>query len=115
MKYDYVLVFTKKGNLLDYMNTDKGSRIIANVKKAKEYYGQERNIQLVASVRWEEFPVSTRKGIVQMPKCFCRIKCPVNPIPVKGEFELPSMESLLTFLKANGWEMKYKMNSNFFE
>lgn len=117
MKYDRVLVYTKKGNLLDYLNTDKVSRennglCLENVQK---YYAQEREIQLVVSARWEDFPVSTRKGIVQMAKCFCRIKCPVNPLPVKGEFEVPSLDSLRRFLKANGWELKQDMGSGWFK
>lgn len=117
MKYDRILIYTKKGNLLDYLRTDRVSRIYANANmdNIKKYYGEEREIQLIACVRWEDFPVSTRKGIVQMPKCFCKIKCPVNPLPVKGEFELPDLEALRHFLKANGWELKQSMDSRMFE
>ena len=115
MKYDRVLIYTKKGNLMDYLCTDKVARGFSNVEKAKEYYGQERDIQLIACLRWEEYPVYTRKGIVQMPKCFCKIKCPINPLPVKGEFELPSVECLRSFLKANGWTLKQEMSRHLFE
>ena len=115
MHYDRVLIFTKKGNLMDYMCTDKVSRNIPNVEKAKEYYGHQREIQLVARLRWENFPVSTSKGIIQIPKCFCNIKCPVNPLPVKGEFELPSIVSLCAFLKANGWELRQDITSWLFK
>lgn len=117
MKYDRVLVYTKKGNLLDYLHTDKVSRANSSLcqDNVHNYYAQEREIQLVVSARWEDFPVSTRKGIVQMAKCFCRIKCPINPLPVKGEFEVPSLDSLRRFLKANGWELKQDMGSGWFE
>jgi hypothetical protein len=117
MKYDRVLVYTKRGNLLGYLNTDKVLKENANyaTSSVKAYYEKEREIQLIASVRWENFPVPTRNGIVQMPKCFCRIKCPVNPLPVKGEFELPSIESLREFLKANGWTLKQDIYSGWFK
>jgi hypothetical protein len=117
MKYDRVLVYTKKGDLLDYLFTDK---VICSYphgvnETTRDCYAREREIQLVVSARWEDFPVSTRKGIVQMTKCFCRIKCPVNPLPVKGEFEVPNLECLRRFLKANGWELKQDMGSGWFK
>ena len=117
MKYDRVLVYTKQGNLLDYMRTDKVLHNVpnANVERIAEYYGKERKIQLVVSARWEDFPVSTRNGIVQISKCFCRIKCPVNPLPVKGEFEVPTLSCLQEFLKANGWELKQGIGAGWFE
>lgn len=117
MKYDRVLVYTKKGNLLDYLHTDKVARQNNTLcqENVHKYYAQEREIQLVVSTRWEDFPVSTRKGIVQMTKCFCRIKCPVNPLPVKGEFEVPNLECLRRFLKTNGWELKQDMGAGWFE
>lgn len=117
MKYDRILVFTKNGNLLDYLNTDKVMRSFSNANHEglKESYGKERKIQLIARFRWEDFPVSTIKGIVRMPKCFCNIKCPVNPLPVKGEFEVPSMDSMRAFLKVNGWELKQDVSSEWFK
>ena len=117
MKYDRVLVFTKKGNLMRWLCTDKVSRSFtnANVDGLTKYYSEEREIQLIARVRWEDFPVSTRKGIVQVAKCFCSIKCPVNPLPVNGEFELPSLESLRAFLKADGWTLKQDVSAGLFE
>ena len=114
--YDRVLIFTKKGNLLDYLETDKVRRSFPNMSdNAKQHYAQEREIQLIARVRWEDYPVSTRNGIVQTPKCFCSIKCPVSPLPVKGEFELPNIESLRRFLKANDWELKQDYGSGWFK
>ena len=117
MKYDRVLIFTKKGDLMKYLCTDKVSRSFSNANQdgLKQYYGKEREIHLIARLRWEDFPVSTRKGIVQIPKCFCSIKCPVNPLPVRGEFELASLEALRAFLKADGWTLKQDVGSGLFE
>lgn len=110
MKYDRVLVFTKKGNLLDYLHTDKVTRSFSNANHnaLKEFYGKERDIQLIAQIRWET------NGQYGKEKCICRIKCPINPLPVKGEFELPSLDSLRTFLKADGWELKQDLYKGLF-
>lgn len=117
MTYDRVLIYTKKGDLMKYVSTAKVSRTYsnANEESLKKYYGEAREIQLIACLRWEDFPVSTRNGIVQIPKCFCKIKCPVNPLPVKGEFELPSLDSLREFLKANGWKLKQDVCAGLFK
>lgn len=117
MKYDRILIFTKKGNLLKYLQTEKVAGMFSNhnSENTLRYYGEEREIQLIACLRWENFPVSTSKGIKQMPKCFCKIKCPVNPLPVKGEFELPSVNALYLFLKADGWELKQNIHSWMFQ
>ena len=110
MKYQRVLVYTKKGNLLDYLNTDKVTRNYPCMNdRAKQYYAQEREIQLIARIRWET------NGQYGKEKCFCSIKCPVNPLPIKGEFELPSLDSLRVFLKANGWELKQDVCSSLFK
>ena len=106
-KYSVVFMFTKKGNLLDYF-TDKVSfdRVASREQYESwhNYYAREREVQLLAMFRWE-------KG-----KCFCRIKCPINPLPVKGEFETPGTTTpVLDFLKANGWEFKQKIHPNMFE
>lgn len=117
MTYDRVLIYTKKGNLLGYLHTEKVRKENAGYANSsvKAYYEEEREIQLIACLRWEDFPVSTRNGIVQVPKCFCKIKCPVNPLPVKGEFELPSLDSLRGFLKTNGWTLKQDVRAGLFK
>lgn len=117
MQYNTVLIFTKKGNLLKFLQTDRiaGRFSNPNSENVQQHYGKEREIQLIACIRWEEFQVSTSKGYRQVSKCFCKIKCPVNPLPVKGEFEIPSIEVLHSFLKADGWELKQKIHSWMFQ
>ena len=111
MKYDRVLVFTKKGNLLDYLGTEKVRRSFSgsNLASLQDYYGQEREIQLIARVRWEVNEFNGRD------RCFCSIKCPVNPLPVKGEFELPCLDSLRMFLAADGWTVKQDVCRSLFK
>ena len=117
MYYDRIIIFTKRGNMSEYFQT---ARVSGRYNKtlyddAKARHDAEREIQLIACVRYEDYPVSTPKGIIQMSKVFCRIKCPVNPLPVKGEFELPSLESLYSFLKANGWTVRQAFDTRLFE
>lgn len=110
-KYDRAIIFTKKGNLKEYLYTDKVcyGMFSANLSdRTKAYYEAEREIQLIALMRWET-------DGAKKSKCFCRIKCPVNPLPVKGEFELPSVEVLRKFLHANGWTFKQNIYSGMFE
>ena len=99
-KYSCAIIFTKKGNLLDYLSTDKMS--YGNTggnppsDSIKAYYAKERDIELILLCRWEK------------NKVMCRIKCPVNPIPVKGEFEAPTYGAICRFLTRNGWKFKEK-------
>jgi hypothetical protein len=117
IKYDRVLIFTKKGNLMDYLNTDKVSRSLslASSSHIKEHYEREREIQLVAQLRWEERPAASRNRTRNPSILYCSIKCPVNPLPVKGEFQLASLEALRKFLKADGWELKQDISSGWFK
>ena len=99
-KYPYVYVYTKKGNLLPWYQSQDPRSISMSTA---EYYGKERDIELIAMFRWDN------------GKCFCKIKCPVNPLPVKGEFETPAEGIVRSFLHANGWSLKQKLHPHMFE
>ena len=105
-KYSTVIIFTKKGNLSEYFTPSKQYDICntaAHIIRAREYYAKEREIQLIAMFRYEG------------TKVFCKIKCPINPLPVKGEFEVPSTNVLIRFLRNNGWSYKQKFYPCMFE
>ena len=109
-KYTQVLIFTKQGNLLSFFDSKYCPRNFAthaNYEQVRHYYAAEREIQLIAMFRWE----NNGMGI----KYFCKIKCPVNPLPVKGEFEVPSVGALIQFLKNNGWNYKQTIYPRMFE
>lgn len=111
MKYDIVYQFTKKGNLLDYFHQRVDGMNIATAERYdywQEYYAREREINLYAMVRYSMVPDECTQVI-------CKIKCPINPLPVKGEFVIPSESSLITFLRANGWDYKQKIPLHMFE
>ena len=111
MKYDIVYQFTKKGNLLDYFYQKVDGMNIATAERYdywQEYYAREREINLYAMVRYKRVP-DERTQII------CKIKCPINPMPIKGEFELVSESALTTFLVEYGWHFEQKIPLRMFE
>ena len=106
-KYSVINIYTKKGNLTPYWANKQDlmydCRSGEEHSRMREYYARERDIQLIAMFRFEQ------------GKTFCKIKCPVNPLPVKGEFEVPSVNALDRFLKGNGWSFKQKLYLGMFE
>lgn len=118
MKYDRILFYAKKANLHDYFCTDRISYGLYNGQASemtRARFEKEMDIQLIAMIRYDDIPVSTRRGMSKRKVIYCKIKCPINPLPVKGEFELPSLDALHNFLKANGWEYKQTLNTTMFE
>lgn len=87
--YPTAYEFIKEGNLVQYA-------------KGKNYpvvsYQAVREIHLVALFRYEG------------EKVFCCIKCPVNPLPIRGEFETVSEKAVVTFLVSQGWLCERKFN-----
>jgi len=104
-RYPLVYIYTKKGNLLPYFDGKAMcvGRSQEQVQNLRKYYAKEREIQLIAMFRYEGNRV------------FCKIKCPVNPIPTKGEFEIPSIGALVGFLAQDGWFYKQTINPRMFE
>lgn len=104
-KYHSALIFTKRTNMSEYCTGKVTQRVASNeaFNRMCEYYAKEREVQLIAMFRWEN------------GKCFCKIKCPINPLPVKGEFETPSYGAITRFLANNGWKFKQKVYSRMFE
>lgn len=104
-KYSAVCIYTKKTDLLDYFNSTKCLKADSKeqYERMREYYAREREIQLIALFRWEN------------GKCFCKIKCPINPLPVHGEFETASYDSVGRFLAQDGWIFKEKLYPRMFQ
>lgn len=98
MKYQTAYIFTKRGNLLPYLY----SKSSCFDERTERLYAQERELQLVLLVRIED------------RKIYCRIKCPVNPLPIKGEFEVPALGAIENFLNQNGWKRKQVIHSGIF-
>lgn len=101
MKYDVVLVFHKTTNLMPFFEGKSEALTgyirqddpMCNERKARieKRYSDPRNVRLLLLVRYDG------------PFTFCKIKCPINPLPVKGEFAAPSLNAVKYFLMDNGW------------
>lgn len=98
MKYQTACIFTKKGNLLPWLYSQHTNPSAAE----QEFYARERKLQLILLVRNDS------------GRIYCRIKCPVSPLPVKGEFEAPSFSAITDFLWANGWRKMQVILSSMF-
>lgn len=105
--YHTAIIYTKRDNLLKWLgrnyerfgthgNPEDATRIRAE-------YATEREIQLILLVRHEE------------GKCICRIKCPINPLPIKGEFQCVSTSEMTELLASMGWKYKEKIHSGMFK
>ena len=112
-KYDVVYILTKKGNLTEYLNTYAAQVMLGgNIsEQCKEYYAKEREISLIAKFRYE----TERTDRKRINHCYCKIQCPVNPLPIKGEFEAPCVTAVIDFLTENGWTVTQKAYSTMFE
>lgn len=108
-KYDFVTIFTKKGDLLPYLYGARAPMFDPTSERAREYYGKEREIELMLAGRWERTP--NGRGT----RLMCKISCPVNPLPVKGEFEVPSPNVIYNFLYSQGWHSKQVVSRRWLE
>jgi hypothetical protein len=112
IRHDCIISFTKHANLSSYFwanesacckeyGVDPSKGITEDYERRAEkmiaYYNQPRDIQLILLVRYEN------------GKTFCRIKCPINPLPIKGEFEAPNLKAVIKFLQQDGWKEKHSL------
>lgn len=106
--YNSALIFTQRTNLYQYMlaNEDKCCEMYGvrpqdgitpeyerRSEKMMAHYTKTKDIQLVLLVRREA------------GRTYCKIKCPINPLPIKGEFEVVSLRQMILFLKREGWTL----------
>ena len=105
--YHTAIIYTKHTNLMPWLQsryemfgthgtTEQAQRI-------HEMYSKDRDVQLILLVRHEE------------GKCICRIKCPINPLPIKGEFQCVSTSKMTWLLASMGWTYKEKVHSAMFK
>jgi hypothetical protein len=117
--YSRAFIFHKETDLMPYFDTIK-EKIGYNPdfpshQRTKARYEAKRDVQLIALLRWEEVPNNKMGGMTARQRCMCRIKCPINPIPVIGEFEIPSPYHICEFLRELGWTLEREHNLNLFK
>lgn len=106
MNYNMAMVFTKHTNLLPYFDTmcSKYNMTVEQQEREQQYYARMRDVKLLLKVRNEATPNGYR--------IFCKIECPINPLPVKGDFEVPSVAVVQRFLINNGWTYSHKVTKS---
>lgn len=101
--YQYALIFTKRDNLSKWFNANCSKFITDdNLEYSRRRYAQERDVKLTLLVRYDN------------NKCICRIKCPINPLPVRGEFNAVSEHEVRKFLTSLGWTCEQRLPLYFF-
>ncbi len=100
MEHKVIVIFVKRTNLMEFQSRIQPDKIVAPM----EYYDKKRDVRLVVTER-----------ITEDGRVFCRIHCPINPLPVKGEFEIPSWGALKHFLIVNGWKQHETIDPRFLE
>lgn len=104
--YHTAIIYTKHTNLMPWLQSNYpkfGTHGIAEqAQLIRERYSKDRDVQLILLVRHED------------GKCICRIKCPINPLPIKGEFQCVSTGEMSKLLKSMGWTYKEKVHSGMF-
>lgn len=93
-----IVTFVKCTNLMEFRRHIPTNNSVV----PESYYSKEQDVRLVVTER-----------ITEDGRIFCRINCPINPLPVKGEFEIPSWGTLKRFLEANGWKQHEVIDSRF--
>ena len=102
--YHTAIIYTKRDNLSKWLNSRYSKfRDAQEAARIRAEYATEREIQLILLVRHEE------------GKCICRIKCPINPLPIKGEFQCVSTSEMTRLLSSMGWTYKEKVHSAMFK
>lgn len=104
--YGMAIIFTKRDNLLKWFSANDGFWALGTnaYQRARAVYAKEREVRLILLVRFNE------KG-----KPICRIKCPINPLPIKGEFEAPTVGAVSHTLETMGWTYKEKLPLGLFK
>lgn len=104
--YHFAIIFTKHTDLIPWFEAkyhdapDSYNRSVG-FNQFKDSYSKLRDVQLILLVRYE-YP---KDG----SHIYCKIKCPINPLPIKGEFEVASLKQLIKLLEREGWAVKNKL------
>ena len=104
--YHTAIIYTKHTNLMPWLQSNYerfGTHgTTEQAQRIRAAYEKDREVQLILLVRHED------------GKCICRIKCPINPLPIKGEFQCVSTGEMSKLLKSMGWTYKEKVHYGMF-
>ncbi len=87
------LIFKKFTNLLPYYMAKVECGQFRPSDSLKSLYTQDRWVSLVLIF-----------GVTEDGKPVAKIKCPISPMPIVGEFHYSTKHGLIEFLEGMGWE-----------
>lgn len=108
--YDGAIIFTKYTDLLPWFHAKYGCGPFGNEPAGKlltqreKHFARERQVQLMLLFRFERGDNSTKRTI-------CKIRCPISPLPIKGEFEVVSLAQITTLLYGFGWTVDKRIDT----
>ena len=100
-EYSEALFFHKTTDLLAWFDANYHTRLhldrtTGNFDRIRASYAPVRNVQLILLVK---YPATGR------PRPICKIRCPINPLPIHGEFEVVSLSEICRLLTSFGWSL----------
>lgn len=100
INYTSAILFTKHTNLMPYFEVKYADQIDACSKSVgfnqlKHHYSTDRDVRLILMIRLDD-----------SGRVYCKIKCPINPLPIREEFVAASFNAVMKFLQDNGWTMQ---------
>ena len=108
---DSLFTFVKNTNMSDWFHSTTHMPDATDVRDPLTYQMVLKAYQHEAEIYAKERPVQL---VVQFcfkgNKTYCNIKCPINPLPVKGWFQTPSIKVLQRHLEALGWQLMCRHN-----
>lgn len=112
--YTGVIIFTKYTDLLPWFHAKYGCGPFGNMPAGKllaqreAHFARDRQVQLMLLFRFE-------RGVDGTKRTFCKIKCPINPLPIKGEFEVVSLAQITNLLYDFGWTVDKRIDTKLLE
>lgn len=102
--YSLAITFTKHVDLMPWFY---GKHFEMNsstaIESLKRYCSVPREVQLILLARFED------------GRTYCKIKCPVNPLPIRGEFEAVSIDQIIKLLVREEWRMQERLPISLFQ
>ena len=103
VKYHGMYAFVKHTDLLQWFDRNYRYNDSSEFYQLRQRYATPRDVHLVLLYRFEG------------NKTYCKINCPINPLPVKGEFEVPTVSRVIEFLQQQKWQIEYRLPTHLLE
>ena len=105
--YHSAVIFAKHTNLLPWFDAKYStcshlSHSPAAYDRARAEYARDHDVQLILLVR---YVYDERSNC----RTYCKIRCPINPLPICGEFEVVSLAQITKLLQKEGWSILQKL------